>query len=202
MDNQGKVSVSARLKQIMQERHLKQADILRMVAPLCEMYGEKIGSNALSEWVTGKYEPNQRKLTILGQALGVSEAWLMGFNVPKERNVQTDPWMKAFRESLRQEYGKYDETELRMAGIDPYRLEEIVDGTKPITLSEACELADQFGCSLDEMVGYQNIIRVPEEQVERITQFVNLFSKLSNTEQDMVIASMEGLLSRKNSSED
>ena len=202
MDHEDKVSVSTRLKQIMLERGLKQADILRMVAPLCEMYGEKIGSNALSEWVTGKYEPNQRKLTILGQALGVSEAWLMGFNVSRERSTQTDPWMKAFRESLKEEYSKYGDDEIREAGVDPSRLEEIIAGTKPITLSEACELADQFGCSLDEMVGYENTIRVPESQAERIIQFVNLFSKLNRSEQDMVIASMEGLLSRKNVTED
>lgn len=89
MENQNRVSVATRLRQIMSERHLKQADILRMVAPYCKMYGERIGSNALSEWVNGKYEPNQRKLTILGMALNVSEAWLMGYDgVQKERTVQ------------------------------------------------------------------------------------------------------------------
>lgn len=88
MEKKSRVPVSVRLKQIMAERHLKQADILRMVAPFCEIYGEKIGSNALSEWVNGKYEPNLRKLTILGMALNVSEAWLMGFeDVPRERDT-------------------------------------------------------------------------------------------------------------------
>lgn len=91
MENQSRVPVSVRLRQIMDERHLKQADILRMVSPYCEMYGEKIGSNALSEWVNGKYEPNQRKLTILGMALNVSEAWLMGYDdVPRERIAVVD----------------------------------------------------------------------------------------------------------------
>lgn len=80
MENPERVPVSARLRQIMMERHLKQADILRMVKPYCNLYGEKIGSNALSEWVNGKYEPNQRKLSILSMALNVSEAWLMGYD--------------------------------------------------------------------------------------------------------------------------
>ena len=88
MENQSRVSVSTRLRQIMAERNLTQADILRMVAPYCRTYGEKIGRNALSEWVNGKYEPNQRKLTILGIALNVSEAWLIGYeDVPRERSI-------------------------------------------------------------------------------------------------------------------
>ena len=89
MENPERVPVSARLRQIMMERNLKQADILRMVKPYCGLYGEKIGSNALSEWVNGKYEPNQRKLSILSMALNVSEAWLMGYDdVPKVHETQ------------------------------------------------------------------------------------------------------------------
>ena len=126
----------------------------------------------------------------------------MGFNVSKERSSTADPWMSAFREALKEESMKYGEDEMREAGVDLSRLSEIIDGTKPISLSEACELADQFGCSIDEMVGYENTIRVPEAQAERITQFVALFSKLNRAEQDMVIASMEGILSRKNNTED
>ena len=86
MENPDRVPVSSRLKQIMRERNLKQADIFRMVKPYCDLYGEKIGSNALSEWVGGKYEPNQRKLSILSMALNVSEAWLMGYDEIKNQD--------------------------------------------------------------------------------------------------------------------
>ena len=46
-----------------------------------------MGSNDLSQYVTGKIEPGQFKLIVLGQALGVSEAWLMGFDVPRDREA-------------------------------------------------------------------------------------------------------------------
>ena len=65
-----KVNTSVRLKQIMSERGLKQVDILRMCAPLCEKYGIKLNKNDLSQYVSGKVSPGQDKLTILGQALG------------------------------------------------------------------------------------------------------------------------------------
>ena len=39
----------------------------------------------ISQYVSGKVEPSQDKLVILGMALNVSEAWLMGFDVPPQR---------------------------------------------------------------------------------------------------------------------
>lgn len=75
-------STSQRLKQIMADRNLRQVDILTAAEPYCRKYNVKLGKNALSQYVSGKVEPKQDKLTILGLALGVSEAWLMGFDVP------------------------------------------------------------------------------------------------------------------------
>lgn len=80
-------TTSQRLKQIMDARGMRQVDVLTAAEPYCKKYGVKLGKNALSQYVAGKVEPGQDKLTILGLALGVSEAWLMGFDVPMERNV-------------------------------------------------------------------------------------------------------------------
>lgn len=71
----------------MNSRNLRQVDILTKAEPYCEKYGVKLGKNALSQYVSGKVEPGQKKLTILSLALGVSEAWLMGYDVPMERKV-------------------------------------------------------------------------------------------------------------------
>jgi len=78
-------NTSARLKKIMEQRNLRQADVLRMAQPYCEKYKIKMGKSDLSQFVNGKVEPGQWKLTILGLALNVSEAWLMGLDVPMER---------------------------------------------------------------------------------------------------------------------
>ena len=71
----------------MAQRGLKQTDILRMAKPYCEKYNIKMGKSDLSQFVNGKVEPGQWKLTILGLALNVSEAWLMGLDVPMERKT-------------------------------------------------------------------------------------------------------------------
>lgn len=88
-------TTSMRLKQIMSERNLKQVDILRLCQPYCEKYNIKLGKSDLSQFISGKVEPGQWKLTILGCALNVSEAWLMGFDVPKERLVTVSEPPKA-----------------------------------------------------------------------------------------------------------
>ena len=85
-----KQTTSNRLKQIMSDRNLRQVDILEMCKPYCNKYDIKLGRNDLSQYVTGKVEPGQKKLTVLGMALNVSEAWLMGFDVPMERMAFKD----------------------------------------------------------------------------------------------------------------
>lgn len=91
-----KQTTSERLKQIMSERNLRQVDILEMCKPYCQKYNIKLGRNDLSQYVTGKVEPGQKKLTVLGMALNVSEAWLMGFDVPMKRQVSDGDIGNAF----------------------------------------------------------------------------------------------------------
>jgi transcriptional regulator with XRE-family HTH domain len=81
-----KIATTAdRLKEIMDQRNLKQVDVLESARPFCIKYGIKLGRNDLSQYISGKVNPSQKKLTILGLALNVSEAWLMGFDVPMEK---------------------------------------------------------------------------------------------------------------------
>lgn len=44
-----------------------------------------IAKSSLSEYINGKYEAKQDGLYLLAKALNVSEAWLMGLDVPMER---------------------------------------------------------------------------------------------------------------------
>lgn len=78
-------TTSQRLKQIISERHIRQIDIIEAAKPFSEKYGVKLNKNDLSQYVNGKTEPGQEKLSILGLTLNVNEAWLMGYDVPMER---------------------------------------------------------------------------------------------------------------------
>ncbi len=85
-----KTTTAERLKQIMFEKNLKQIDIVRKCEPYCKTIGTKLGRSALSQYVQGKHEPDQKKLTVLGLALNVSEAWLMGYDVPMTRETKKE----------------------------------------------------------------------------------------------------------------
>lgn len=84
-----KENTSDRLKKIMQERKIKQVDILNMSLPYCRKYNIKMNKSDISQYVSGKVEPSQEKLVILGMALDVSEAWLMGLDVSPVRRGKT-----------------------------------------------------------------------------------------------------------------
>ena len=77
-------SVAARLKYIMNQRGLKQVDVLNLARPYCEKYNVKLAKNYLSQYCSGKNEPGKDILNVLSLALDVNPAWLQGFDVPQE----------------------------------------------------------------------------------------------------------------------
>lgn len=77
-----KVSTASRLQQIMRDRGLKQADILKAAQPYCKEYNVKLSKSTLSQFVSGRNEPRQDKIFVLSKTLGVNPAWLMGLDVP------------------------------------------------------------------------------------------------------------------------
>lgn len=78
-------NTAMRLKTIMEQRNLRQINILELTRPYCEKYSVKMNKSDISQYISGKVEPSQEKLVILSMALNVSESWLMGFDVPMER---------------------------------------------------------------------------------------------------------------------
>lgn len=83
-----KKTTAERLNELMCLRGIsKQTEIVELCQPLCKKYNERLGKNDLSQYISGKVVPGQRKLTILAEALNVSESWLMGYDVPIERNI-------------------------------------------------------------------------------------------------------------------
>ena len=73
-------NTSERLHSIMNKRNLRQVDILNLIRPFAEKNDVRFEKNDLSQYVSGKVAPSQEKLTVLSQALGVSETWLMGYD--------------------------------------------------------------------------------------------------------------------------
>ncbi|WP_296114992.1 LexA family transcriptional regulator [uncultured Anaerococcus sp.] len=75
-------NTSKRLKEIMSERNLRQVDILNAI----RKNGHYMSKSALSQYINGKSEPDQEKLSILSDTLGVSETYLMGYQTKNDVN--------------------------------------------------------------------------------------------------------------------
>ena len=87
----GRATTAQLLKEVMEKRDLRQVDVLDMAKPFCEKYGVKLNKNDLSQYLSGKVQPKQDKLTLLGMVLNVSEGWLMGFEVSPDRATENAP---------------------------------------------------------------------------------------------------------------
>lgn len=82
-------TTAERLRTLMAERGLKQADILRLAEELSGP--ERLTKADLSQYVSGKVRPGPGKLRLLATALGVGEAWLLGYEEsPGETELDGD----------------------------------------------------------------------------------------------------------------
>ena len=73
-------TTSQRILTAMELRGFKQADLVEKTG---------ISKGALSSYISGRYTPKQNNIYLIAKALDVNEAWLIGADVPMER--QPDP---------------------------------------------------------------------------------------------------------------
>lgn len=74
-----RVELKSRLREAMAWRGMKAVD-------LCENTG--IPKGAISYYLSGKSQPKADRVHLISKALDVSEAWLMGFDVPMQRTAE------------------------------------------------------------------------------------------------------------------
>lgn len=68
-----------RIKIALTIKGMKQSDLCRLT---------KIPKSALSQYISGAFEPKQDRIYLMAQALNVNETWLMGLDVPMERQAK------------------------------------------------------------------------------------------------------------------
>lgn len=94
-----KFQTADRIRELMQEKQWKQVDVINNSKPFQEKLGVKLGKSALSQYVNGVQAPDQKKLALLALTFDVSEAWLMGYDVPRGRDTTTTATTTAYTET-------------------------------------------------------------------------------------------------------
>ena len=92
-----KAAFADRLREGLAIRDITQAD-------LCRVTG--IGKSALSQYTNGKIIPRKERIAAIAHVLDVSEAWLMGYHVSKERNTAATPEEQARLQEAVKVFGK------------------------------------------------------------------------------------------------
>lgn len=72
-------SCGKRIAEALNLKGIKQADLCKLA---------KVPKSSLSLYLSGAYEPKQDRIYDMAKALNVSEAWLMGYDVPMERQAK------------------------------------------------------------------------------------------------------------------
>ena len=70
-------TIAERIQTGLDIRRMKQVDLVEKT---------KIGKSSISTYLAGEYEPKQKNLYKIAQALNVNEAWLMGLDVPMDKS--------------------------------------------------------------------------------------------------------------------
>ena len=71
---------AVRLKEALTAKNIKPSDLAKKTG---------IGKSSISDWLAGRYEAKQDKVYRIADALDINEAWLMGQEVPMEKNAST-----------------------------------------------------------------------------------------------------------------
>ena len=71
-------TTSERLKEIIRERNLSQSKIARMT---------NIPKTTMNDYCAGRFEPKSNNLMTLSKVLNVEPRWLMGYDIPKNKNI-------------------------------------------------------------------------------------------------------------------
>ena len=75
-------SCGQRIAKALLIRNMRQSDLAEIT---------KIPKSSLSLYLKGAYEPKDDRIYIIAKALRVSEAWLMGYDVPMEKSEEKTP---------------------------------------------------------------------------------------------------------------
>ena len=72
-------STPERIREAMDTIGMSQADLTTSTG---------LSHSTISRYVSGKMEPKQKAISLLARALGVTEMWLWGYDVPFERPLE------------------------------------------------------------------------------------------------------------------
>lgn len=107
-----KENFSIRLKKAMEIRNIKATELSQKA---------NIPKSAISQYLSGLYEAKQKSIFKLSSVLNVSEAWLMGLDVPMQKEIDNNTENNMINSAIVMVYGTIP------AGVPMEMIEDIID---------------------------------------------------------------------------
>lgn len=145
-------TTAKRLKEGMELRCLKQSDMVERTG---------ISKGALSSYLSGRYVPKQNNIYLLAKALNVNEAWLMGADVPMEKQNYEDTLTadadqkKIFAKNLNKYLTQFNKTQKEVADaidVSPQTFNTWCQGIALPRMGKVQRLADYFGIGKTDLI--------------------------------------------------
>ncbi len=131
-------SFSARLQKGLKFRNIKPAQ-------LAELTGLHRGT--IANYISGKYEAKQTNLWKIAKVLNVSEAWLMGYDVPLDQTLTTN-----YTNTI-------DADKLELIG----KINKFLESYDTVSLlkihSLLCSIENESSILMDQILQYANFIK-------------------------------------------
>lgn len=129
----------------------------------------------VSRSVVGMYETGQRMPSIeileaIADTFNVNISFLIG-------QADNGVYSQTFRSNLATVINARPKADLSAAGINEYELSLIINGFVPLTFDNACEICDQLGESLDDML--QNGERTATPEDDGLAELKSIYCSLS-----------------------
>lgn len=138
-----------RLKEIMQLRGKRQADVALETG---------IPKSAISQYLSGKFEAKQDRIYVLSKYFNVSEAWLMGCDVPMERSFseEINDRMNDYISKL-PEYDLFDDS-LYKGEVDGEHLSLIITRHEMEVIESYRKAEKPLRDGIDRMLGVEPLV--------------------------------------------
>lgn len=150
MDNYTENHFAGRLARAMEDKGMKQVDIIRAA----EARGEKLGKSHISQYVSGKTMPRDNILQLLADILGVDKEWLRGDKIMEPK--------RTFHKSHKLDNVLYDvrgpvlDEALRMEENGTHVLKLNIGNPAPFGFRTPDEVVYDMAHQLTECEGYSN----------------------------------------------
>lgn len=109
---------------------------------------------------------NTEKLRAVAKVLGVEPSAFVAFETSTKESGDNS-YTQVFRENLELAIMSADRADVEDGNINIDFAQRIIEGTVPLSFEYACELAEQFGISLDEVMERKNPALMSESEVEQ-----------------------------------